>query len=68
MNLENKKIYIGMISAKNEGILQVCNTEGEIKAINNGANNIIQAAGIVAENMGKISDSASNVQFSAIRL
>lgn len=67
-NLENKKIYIGMISAKNEGILQVCNTEGEIKAINNGANNIIQAAGIVAENMGKISDSASNVNITASQL
>lgn len=67
-NLENKQIYIGMIVAKNEGIVQACNTEGEIKAINNTSNNIIEVAGIAAENMGKISDSASNVNITASQL
>lgn len=67
-NLENKKIYIGMVSAKNEGVVQACNTEGEITADNNGVNTIIEVAGITAENTGKIVDSASNVNITSNQL
>ena len=66
--LENKTIYIGMAAAKNEGLIQACNTEGEIKATNIGTNNTVEIAGIAAENMGKISDSASSVNIIASQL
>lgn len=67
-SLENKKIYIGMVSAKNEGLVQACNTEGEITAVSNGTNTIIETAGITAENTGKIVDSASNVNITSNQL
>lgn len=66
--LENKKIYIGMICAKNGGSIQACNTEGEITAVSNGANTVIETAGITAENMGKITDSASSVNITSNQL
>lgn len=67
-SLENKKIYIGMIAAKNEGLVQACKTEGEIKESITNPNNVIEVAGIVANNKGKIADSSSSVNITASQL
>lgn len=64
-NLENKEIHLGMLNARNQGLIQACNVEGEIYAISNGDNMTVEVAGIAAENMGKIVDSASKVNIIA---
>lgn len=56
-NVENVEIYIGMLVAKNKGLIQSCDTEGEINVISN--NTSTKVAGITAENSGKVIDSAS---------
>lgn len=67
-NLVNKQIYIGMVCAKNQGLIQACNAEGDITATINGENTTTEVAGIVAENSGKIIDTANSVNITANQL
>ena len=60
-NIENTKVLIGTISAKNSGIIQTCKTEGTITASINAESSNIEVAGICAENSGKIIDTANSI-------
>ncbi|MFR2206234.1 MAG: hypothetical protein ACLS59_01625 [Clostridia bacterium] len=60
-NIENTKVLIGTISAKNSGIIQTCKTEGTITANINAESSNIEVAGICAENSGKIIDTANSI-------
>ena len=48
--------------------MQACKTEGEIKESITNPNNVIEVAGIVANNKGKIADSSSSVNITASQL
>ena len=60
-NIENTKVLIGTISAKNSGIIQTCKTEGTITANINAESSNIEVAGICTENSGKIIDTANSI-------
>ena len=59
--IENEKIYAGMLCARNKGIIETCNIEGIIEEKEIIEKTITKVAGIVAENMGKIVNTVSNV-------
>lgn len=59
--LENINMNIGIIASKNEGIIQSCKTEGNIKVLENIENANILIGGIAGENVGTILDSSSSI-------
>ena len=67
-NLDNKNLCIGMIAAKNEGIMKSCVTEGTIVSTINGSANYAKVGGIAGENTGTITDSVNNINITSNQL
>ena len=59
--IENANMSIGMLTSKNEGIIQSCRVSGSIKISENSENAKILLGGLVGENCGTILDSSSSI-------